>query len=151
MSEGGNKRLPVEPRAKLPIDFGDRTVCFRVAFGILTQDLLKTPLASLIQPGGAGMLSRALAHPFQVPCRSGTILKLYNSSVFTGIVVDRIEITDQLLKRDALPLRPHFGPRFGAGGDTNLPFRSKQCLYFFKVARSEEHTSELQSQSNLVC
>src|SRR5205085_8207973 len=40
-----------------------------------------------------------------------------------------------------------FGPRLGAG----LKEGRRVDLAAFGVARSEEHTSELQSQSNLVC
>src|SRR2546427_704426 len=48
------------------------------------------------------------------------------------------------------PLVPqrHRQPRLPADGGGELAGRSRGCAF---VARSEEHTSELQSQSNLVC
>src|SRR5256886_10304812 len=48
---------------------------------------------------------------------------------------------------DALPIFPRLFPQ----GGVPFPHAAPRCAWRFLSNRSEEHTSELQSQSNLVC
>src|SRR2546430_11233327 len=49
---------------------------------------------------------------------------------------------------DALPISGAAGPASSRGPSSRLRW---QCVHAAGMHRSEEHTSELQSQSNLVC
>src|SRR2546430_9847969 len=46
---------------------------------------------------------------------------------------------------------PNSGTAFGLLQGVNFPFKTTVIAMIAATARSEEHTSELQSQSNLVC
>src|SRR2546427_7839623 len=75
--------------------------------------------------------------------RSGGVLV----QLFLADAVDRGQHRGQLL--DLGQGRVHIAFARGMGQDDQVGLR--HALAAFAVARSEEHTSELQSQSNLVC
>src|SRR5688572_31968200 len=52
---------------------------------------------------------------------------------------------------DALPIWSNSFAISRTAGNTSSPIRRMQVFWSWCVTRSEEHTSELQSQSNLVC
>src|SRR2546430_15464884 len=65
------------------------------------------------------------------------------STLFPYTTLFRSRLGDRILRIEEIPIRPSIGLSF----DDHIHV----CQKFGAGERSEEHTSELQSQSNLVC
>src|SRR2546427_7841317 len=91
-----------------------------------------------------------LVHSSEVPNLTLWSFFFFNDTATTEIYT--------LSLHDALPIsprrrcrRPRRRAGAGPGGSAGSPCRSSRPAGSASPARSEEHTSELQSQSNLVC
>src|SRR2546430_10124927 len=65
--------------------------------------------------------------------------------------ITETEVAFALAQQGRLGLKQHAGPDERAGAQRELIVIGEVTAQAHEPARSEEHTSELQSQSNLVC